>query len=303
MSQERDMSRLPTFAFGYEFTDIPEFARSFVKSLEREGVIYEDHWIEELKDFRHVRIAFTEGEAREFARRTWSYELFLRAGSPEWAKDVPGIDANVARDADTYSPTLREITKLEPPGHCFAAFLGYQLQILTNADLPGRGTIIELQGKESALFTLSRAVQALTPTMRTFNAREKGLQSWTVGCEDDVRDLLYVMLKPALFDLVKEEPTPSLAGAHKFVDLSSKASRIFIEVKWIGRKKQWKAILGQIQIDIQSYSTHPYCETLIFVVVDSARDISDSRLMEKEISGKQTIGERQFDIRLYVVEP
>jgi hypothetical protein len=303
MSQEPDMSRLPTFAFGYEFTYIPEFARSFVESLEREGVIYEDHWIEELKDFRHVRIAFTEGEAREFARRTWAYELFLRAGSPEWAKDVPGIDADVARDADTYSLISLNGTKIDPPYHCLVAFLGPQLAALSTGGVSERGTVIELQGKESALFTLSRAVQALTPTMRTFNAREKGLQPWTVDCEDDVRDLLYVMLKPALFDLVKEEPTPSLAGAHKFVDLSSKASRIFIEVKWIGRKKQWKAILGQIQIDIQSYSTHPYCETLIFVVVDSARDISDPRLMEKEISGKQLIRNRQFDIRLYVVEP
>jgi hypothetical protein len=174
---------------------------------------------------------------------------------------------------------------------------------LTTGEASERRTVIELQGKESALFTLSRAVQALTPTMRTFDAREKGLQSWTVGCEDDVRDLLYVMLKPALFDLVKEEPTPSLVGTHKFVDLSSKASRIFIEVKWIGRRKRWKAMLGQIQIDIQSYSTHPNCETLVFVVVDSARDIPDPRFIEKEISGKQTIGERRFDIRLYVVEP
>ena|ERR1700720_4306233 len=131
----------------------------------------------------------------------------------------------------------------------------------------------------------------------------KVCRSGQFGCEDDVRDILYVMLKPALFDLVKEEPTPSLVGTHKFVDLSSKASRIFIEVKWVGRKKQWRAILGQIQIDIQSYSTHPNCETLVFIVVDSARDISDPRLVEKEISGKQLIRDRQFDIRLYVVEP
>ena len=180
MNQEPSMSRLPTFAFGYEFTDIPEFARSFVKSLEREGVIYEDHWIEELKDFRHVRIAFTEGEAREFARRTWAYELFLRAGSPEWAKDVPGIDADVARDADTYSLISLHGTKIDPPHHCLAAFLGPQLEALSTGGVSERGTAIELQGKESALFTLSRAVQALTPTIRTFNAREKGLQEWTV---------------------------------------------------------------------------------------------------------------------------
>jgi hypothetical protein len=63
--------------------------------------------------------------------------------------------------------------------------------------------------------------------------------------EDDVRDLLYVMLKPILFDLVTEEPTPSLASSHKFVDLCSKTARIFIELKWIGRPKQWKTIVDQ----------------------------------------------------------
>lgn len=294
------VSRLPTYAFGYEFTDIPEFVREYVASLERELVLYKDHWIEELNDFRHVRIAFTDDEAREYARRVWALELFLRAGSPEWAKDVPGIDADIAHDADSYSLSLHDGTKIDPPYHCFAAFLG-SLETLEN--LPERRTVIELQGRESALFTLTRAVQALTPTMRTFNSREKGLQPWTVSREDDVRDLLYVMLKPVLFDLVKEEPTPSLAGTHKFVDLSSKASRIFIEVKWIDKKNQWKAVLGQIQIDIQSYSTHPNCETLVFVVVDEARDIPDPRLLEKEITGKQRIRKRQFDIRLYIVEP
>jgi DpnII restriction endonuclease len=294
------VSRLPTYAFSYEFTHIPEFARDHVSSSERERVIYEDHWIEELKDFRHTRIAFTDDEAREYARRTWAYELFLRAGHPYWAKDAPNIDPDIAHDADSYAPIFRDGSKVIPPYLCFAAFLG-SLENLHK--LPGRQTVIELQGRESALFTLTRAVQALTPTMRTFNSREKGLQPWTVSREDDVRDLLYVMLKPVLFDLVKEEPTPSLAGTHKFVDLSSKASRIFIEVKWIGKKNQWRAILGQIQIDIQSYSTHPNCETLVFVVVDEARDIPDPRLLEKEISGKQRIRKRQFEIRLYIVEP
>jgi REase_DpnII-MboI len=139
--------------------------------------------------------------------------------------------------------------------------------------------------------------------MRAFSSREKGLQPWTVSREDDVRDLLFVMLKPVMFDLVKEEPIPSLAGTHKFVDLSSKASRIFIEVKWLERKGRWKAILGQIQIDIQSYSTHPTCESLVFVVVDTIRDVPDPRLVEKEMTGTQIIRERQLDVRVYIVDP
>jgi hypothetical protein len=213
------MSRIPTHAFGYTFTHIPEFVREDLDSLDREGVLYADHWIDEIQDFRHVRIPLAPEEAKEYARRSWAYELYLRADSPTWAKDTPGIDTDVAHDADTYEIETRDGLKIEPPYHCFAAFLGEHLEALSCGMLPERQMVIELQGRESVLFTLSRAIQALTPTMRSFNNREKGLGPWTVSREDDVRDLLYVMLKPALFDLVKEEPTPSLAATHKFVDL------------------------------------------------------------------------------------
>jgi hypothetical protein len=297
------VSRLPTYAFGYKFTHIPEFVRDDVSSLEREGVLYSDQWVDELNDFRHVRISLTSEETREYARRCWAYELFLRAGQPKWAKEVPGINADVAQDADTYSLISRDGTEIPPPYHCFAAFLGKHLESISCGMIPDRRTVIELQGKESALFTLGRAVQALTPTIRSFNAREKGLSPWPVSCEDDVRDLLYVMLKPVLFDLMKEEPTPSLARTYKFVDLCSKASRIFIEVKWINRKGLWKKILDEINTDIQSYPTHESCETLIFVIIDAVRDIPDPRLLEHEMSGRQSIHGRKIEIRVFVTEP
>src|SRR5277367_2324034 len=100
--------RIPTRAFGREFTHIPEHVRQDLETLERECVIYSDQWVEELADFRHVRIAFTEGEAKDFARRSWAYELFLRAQPVVWAKDVPAIDPEIAQDADTYKTETRD---------------------------------------------------------------------------------------------------------------------------------------------------------------------------------------------------
>jgi hypothetical protein len=302
-TRQISVRRLPTHAFGYTFTHIPEHVREDVETLDREGALYSDHWVEELKDFRHVRIALTPEEAKEYARRSWAYELWLRAGQPKWARDVSKIDPDVARDADTYSVHLKDGTVLPPPYHCFAAFLGRHLEAVSCGGVPERRTVIELQGKESVLFTLTRAVQALTPTIRSFNAREKGLTAWPVSREDDVRDLLYVMLRPVLFDLVKEEPTPSVARAHKFIDLCSNASRLFIEVKWVGRRGQWKRILGEIQIDIQSYPSHESCHTLVFVLVDIARDIPDPRLVERDLTGSQMVRGRSLEVRVFVVEP
>lgn len=296
------MSRIPTHAFSYAFTHIPQFVRDDLGSLEREGVLYADHWIEELADFRHVRIQLTSQEAREYARRCWAFELWLRARSPRWAKNTPGIDADVASEADAYEGPGPNGEKIVPY-HCFAAFMGHHLESIACGGVSERQTVLELQGKELVLLTLSRAVQALTPTIRSFNAREKCLQPWTISCEDDIRDLLYVMLKPAIYDLVKEEPTPSLAATHKYVDLSSRASRLFVEVKWVNKRRQWKSILGQMQVDIQCYHTHLSCETLVFVVVDAVRDIPDPRLLEQELTGQQSVKGRTLDIRVYIVEP
>lgn len=297
------VERLPTEAFGYVFTNVPEHVRDDLESLEREGAVYSDQWIEELGDFRHVRIGFTEEECKEFVRRSWAFELWIRAGMSQWARDTPGIDQDIASEADSYVMHTRDGDSIGPPFHCFAAFLGEHLEALTCGMLEERRKVIEFAGKEALLYEVRRVIQTLTPTIRSFNTREKGLSPWTVAREDDVRDLLYVMLRPLVFDLGKEEAVPSRGGTHKFVDLCSKAVRLMLEVKWIARPGQWKRIVEEIHVDTQSYITHPACETLLFVIVDSVRDIPDPRKLEEELSGEQTIAGKHINVRVFVAEP
>jgi hypothetical protein len=301
--EETESERLPTMAFGRTFLVIPEHVREDLDSLKREGATYGDQWIEEIGDFRHVRIAFTDEERSEYARRAWAYELWIRAGNPEWARDVPDIDADVAQEADSYEMHKIDGSSFGPPYHCFAAFLGPHLEALTCGMLADRRKVVELVGKERLLYDVRRVIESLTPTIRSFNAREKGLSAWTVGREDDVRDLLYVMLRPIVFDLAKEEAVPSRGGTHKFVDLYSKAVKLFIEVKWIGKRGQWKRAVEEIHVDVQSYIAHPACETLVFVMVDAVRDVPDPHRLEHELSGKQTIGGKTIDVRVFLAEP
>jgi hypothetical protein len=294
--------RLPTFAFGKKFTHIPEHVRQDLETLEREGALYTDHWIDEVSDFRHVRIELTSEEQQEFARRSWAYELYLRADSPKWAADAPGIDAEIAQQADEYSPKLKDGTKIQTPYQCFAAFLGPHLELLS-CGRSERETVIELSGRDAVLFDVRRAIESLTPTIRSFKNREKGLDHWEITCEDDVRDLLFVMLRPRVFDIAKEEAVPSRAGTHKFADLCSKAIQLMIEVKWIGKKGRWKRIVDQIHVDTQTYVAHPACHHLWFVIVDAVRDIPDPRQLEAELTGEQIIGERKISLRTIVCEP
>ena len=291
-----------TCAYGKEFTHIPDHVRQDLVNLEREGVIYADHWIDEVEDFRHVSIEFTAEERGEFARRSWAYELFLRAGLPTWAAETPGIDEDIAKDADTYSLRLRNGEVEEPPPyHCFAAFLGEHLENLVCFETD-RQTVIELNGRDKMLFNIRRAIGCLTPTIRSFNSREKGLKPWKISCEDDVRDLLYVMLRPLVADIRKEEAVPSKAGSHKFVDFCSLGLRLLIELKWIGKPNSWKTRIKEINDDIQSYGVHPASDNLLFVIVDAVKDIPDPQQLEEQLTGIQVIDGREMDIRLIVCE-
>jgi len=274
--------------------------RQDLSTLERECAVYADHWTEEVGDFRHVRIDFTPEERSEFARRSWAYELFLRA-EPTWAAEVSEIDEDIARDADSYSVKTTDGREFKPPYHCFAAFLGRHLEALV-CFRTERRTIIQLEGREAALFEVKRAIHSLSATIRSFNNREKGLKPWTISCEDDVRDLLYVMLRPTIFDIGKEEAIPSKAGMHKFADLCSKSVPFLLELKWIGQKGSWKKKVDEIYVDIQSYATHPASETIFFVIVDDVRDIPDPRKLERDLTARQTIDGRQTKVVLLVCD-
>ena len=299
--EQFEVMRLPTFANDKEFTHIPDHVRQDLDSLTRECVVYGNSWIEEVEDFRHVRIRLTPEEREEYVRRCWAFELFLRADRPKWAADVPGIDPQIAHDADTYSIRLRNGTEIPPPYHCFAAFLGKDLETI-KCSITDRVTVIELEGRESILFEVRLTIKSLTPTIRSFNHRERGLKPWKVTCEDDVRDLLYVMLRPRVFDLTKEEAIPSKAGSHKFADLCSKAVPFMIELKWIGSENSWKRKIDEIYVDIQTYGQHPSSENLIFVIVDSIKDIPDPRQVEADLTEVQVIDGREIDIKTIICE-
>ena len=165
-----------------------------------------------------------------------------------------------------------------------------------------RQTVIQLEGREAALFEVERAIQSLTATIRSFNNREKGLQPWTISCEDDVRDLLYVMLRPGIFDIGKEEAIPSKAGTHKFSDLCSNGVPFLLEIKWIGRRGGWKRKVEEIYVDIQTCARHPASETIFFVIVDDVRDIPDPRKLERELTTTHTIDRREVDVVLLICD-
>ena len=287
--------------FGKDWTAVDHSVMEELWTLEREGAIYTEHWQEHLSDFRHVRIKFTDDEKEEYVRSLWAYEMFLRAGSPPFAKDVPDIPIDIATRADEYTLVLRDGHTEGPPYHCIAGFIGEHLEGLACTN--ERDEVVEELGKAALILTVKRSIDSLTPSIRLFKYREKGLANWTITCEDDIRDLLYVMLRASVSDLKREEPVRSRAGTYGIVDLYSEVARLFIEIKWIGQNGRWKQIIRQINDDIQLYIADSRCETLIFVIVDAAKDIPDPHVFENDLSKTQTIGGHSSDVMVFVREP
>ena len=271
-------------------------------SLERENAIYSDQWLDGLDDFRHVRIKLSEAEIAEYVRSMKALELYL-GGNSIWARDVPGIPADIAARADKYQIDTRDGETMGPPWHCPAAFMGLHLETVVCGMDESRREVLEEQGIAHFLVTIRRAVDGLTPAIRCFTAREKGLPSWPITCEDDVRDLLFAMLRGSLSDLKREEPIPSKAGRSRVADLHSGLAKTLIEVKWIGRKGQWKRIVDEIHIDIQTYGRHPDCQFLVVVIIDAVKDLPDPHAIETQLSAIQTIDDKSVRVIAYVREP
>jgi hypothetical protein len=282
--------------FGHEFKNLEDHHVQDLLSLEREGAIYTDHWIEGLNDFRHVRIRFTEEETLEFVRSLKAWDLRL-VSEATWAREIDGIPPDIAARADSYRMRTIDGEVFEPPYHCPAAFYGPHLQTLLCSNV--RDEVLEEQGIAAFLATVRRAVDALTPAIRCFTRRERGLSRWPISREDDVRDLLYVMLRASISDVQREEPIPRRAGGSQLADLHSGLAKTLIEIKWV-RASRWRRVLDEIHADIQTYARHPDCHYLIFVIIDSGRQIPDPHLVERELNSTQSIDGKPFSVIAYV---
>jgi hypothetical protein len=289
--------------FGFDFKNLSEESIQDLFTLEREKAIYSDQWIDGLDDFRHVRIRLKDPEIIEYVRSMKALDLFLRSGAQR-ASDVEGIPADIAARADAYQITTIDGDTFRPPWHCPAAFMGHELEALVcSMGNHTRQEVLEEQGTAAFLSTIRRAADALTPAIRCFTSREKSVIPWPIAREDDIRDLLYAMLRASISDIKREEPVPSRGGTSRVADLHSGLAKTLLEIKWVGKKGQWRRILDEIHVDIQTYGRHPDCHHLVFIIVDAVRDIPDPHLIEEDFSGTQVIDNKSIRVLIYVREP
>jgi hypothetical protein len=146
-------------------------------------------------------------------------------------------------------------------------------------------------------FLLSEIISSF-PTVATFlEERDGGRPGFAVETEQDLRDLLFALLKPVFSDAILEDPAPKLGGGSKRIDLVIRTIETVVELKFVRDLGHARRIADELRVDIESYHSHPACKRLVCVVWDPGRSIRDRESLIADLSGA-----RQKDRKTFVVE-
>ena len=120
--------------------------------------------------------------------------------------------------------------------------------------------------------------------VRQMRNRHDNRSTIDVNDEYDVQDLLHAFLRLHFDDVRAEEWTPSYAGSASRMDFLLKKEKVVIEVKKTRKNLGAKEVGEQLMIDIERYTAHPDCETLICFVYDPEGRVANPVGIENDLN-------------------
>jgi hypothetical protein len=127
--------------------------------------------------------------------------------------------------------------------------------------------------------------------VRYLNTRRSAGAVINIQAEADVQDVLYLLLRPWVVDLVYESPGDKSGNRYVIKDFSSAVGRFVIDAKYIRDKEHGRLISKELHDDIEMYRTHPRCDHLIFFVYDPEVFIPDQRALRESIEIGRAYGQ------------
>lgn len=134
------------------------------------------------------------------------------------------------------------------------------------------------------------ALREFDACVRYLNTRRSSGAVINIDSEADVQDVLYLLLRPWILDLVYESPGDKAANRFAIKDFSSVAGKFVIDAKYIRDKEHGRNISKELHDDIEMYRTHPHCDDLIFFVYDPNGLIPDQRALREQIEVDRAYG-------------
>jgi hypothetical protein len=146
------------------------------------------------------------------------------------------------------------------------------------------------EGSRPSVERVLAALDSFTDVVRYLNTRRSQGAILVLDDEAAVQDVLYLMLRPWIEDLVAEDPNGKVANTFAIKDFVSVSSKIVIEAKFVRDKGHGKAIVKEINDDIETYRYHAACDDLIFFIYDPESHIPDAAALERHVRGGRAYG-------------
>lgn len=141
-----------------------------------------------------------------------------------------------------------------------------------------------IKSPQNTVTTLERMARRLPEVIHQLRQRHDNRDTLVLKDEYDLQDLIHSLLHLFFDDIRPEEGTPSLAGVNARMDFLLYNEQTVVEIKKTRSGLKNKELKEQLSIDIPHYSRHPDCKTLIGIVYDPERLISNPRGVERDLS-------------------
>lgn len=146
------------------------------------------------------------------------------------------------------------------------------------------------------------ALKEFDACVRYLNTRRSSGAIINIQSEADIQDVLYLLLRPWVVDLVYESPGEKSGNRFAIKDFSSATARLVIDAKYIRDKEHGRSISKELHDDIEMYRSHANCDHLIFFVYDPDGLIPDQRALQKAIEIERAYGqEGEKRLRCYLI--
>lgn len=310
---ELDVDLVTIEAFGKRFVKILPGLAEDLRSLEREGALY-DQFVDidsdgnRLDTFSSYRIQLNPAEIVEYVEAYVASQQFEAAyrETQDFTAAVLAVQDEKFRkrvtEYDEYGTFQRRFGVIDADLRgCFASFLGPDLEALVCGRRRDRYEMLpHLGSRENQDEIVLSALKSVAVSARRLRNRSHGRPPVEVSSEYDVQDLAELALSAVFQHVEREEWVPQVAGSAKRIDLVIKNEGVVIECKYVRDAAHAKKVAGELQIDFETYHHHPACRRLFAYVYDPDHHIADPESFASDLSGMRKKGDHEFSVQVIV---
>lgn len=125
---------------------------------------------------------------------------------------------------------------------------------------------------------------------------------FVVNDEFDVQDLLFSILLVNFPDVEIEDPAKKIAGVSSRLDVVIRNLKLIIEIKCFKKGNNWATMFKDINHKIQTYSQNENYDQMIIFIYNPDSALVNPDKIQKDITKKQTIDGKNFNI-ICIVDP